>query len=618
MILDSYSKRLDFIVAIIGCIAGAAVATIAGITGASSTLEIGVAVLVASAIYLIFRNKMTLSPTPDLPASKSLGLSLHIVFFLTFAASMCLMHFSILRPQIYFLLTSISVAVVAAGILTAANKNCPGLLLLEIILIAFSLRYGLMYESHGFYGVDPWWHAILIEEWLNIGHSTFYTPSGYASYAVFPMMHLDVMATRLVTQLDPRDSLFCSIGLFYISSISFIFLFGRSLINKEVGLLGALFLSINVSHINTGVWIIPTSFGCAICAFVLWLIYSRKYNMAYASILIVVSVVLVLSHTAAAFITGTILASLIIGKTLSSKMLSYDIEKFNLSYSLVIFFWVVMLAWWIYTMYYPSRSFFEATFGWFADALKIDAQYTGIAYKTSDVPMAILNRMQFLLTIIFIIIGSLTMLLPTISNIRRMAVIAAILIVTGIVFIFPYIGIDNLFPGRWRAFIAVAAAPIVALGMFSLSRMFVGGVKNALFLVLIVFTFSAFSVNSFGVNTATPFYGADYMRDPFRYAFYETELSAVDSISAKYDGTITTDNYYGKLPFKTRIGLGRVNDLALKDEPVGLTVIRKYIYTHEFDAGGREPASTVFLNSFNSNKYNMVFNNSDVKAYSLR
>jgi len=122
-------------------------------------------------------------------------------------------------------------------------------------------------------------------------------------------------------------------------------------------------------------------------------------------------------------------------------------------------------------------------------------------------------------------------------------------------------------------------------------------------------------INSYGVNTRTPFYGEDYIQDPERYAFNESELSAIDSISEIYDGKITTDNEYRKLPFEGRVGLERVSSLSIEADSEGLVVIRKYIYTHQFAGGGSERESRDLLDSFSSSGYNMIFNNGEVKAY---
>ena len=94
-------KRLDIIGGIGGCLGGAVLAGAGYVAGEAGTLEIGVAVLVASAIYLLFRKRITGLSEPSLSAKTSLALVTHIVFFASFAASVYLAHSSLFRPPLY-------------------------------------------------------------------------------------------------------------------------------------------------------------------------------------------------------------------------------------------------------------------------------------------------------------------------------------------------------------------------------------------------------------------------------------------------------------------------------------------------------------------------------------
>lgn len=299
-------ERLDVMGGGIGSLAGAALAIGAYITGKSGTLEIGVAVSAASIIYLLFRKKIAGSTKPSITGSRPLTIILNIVFVSAFAASILIMQSSSYRPLSYFILTAVAIAAVAVEIISVNgdNKGQTGLILLKILLVAFSLRYGLLYESPGFYGVDSWWHAGWVEEWLRRGHIERNLPTGYAGYAEFPIMHLNVIAMRLISQIDPKASFFCAIGLFYIVSILFVFLLSQRLVNTKTGLLAALFLSFNLHHVSFGALLTPTSFGVSISAMMLWLSLKDKYGVANAAILILTSVVLILAHSLSIYCRG--------------------------------------------------------------------------------------------------------------------------------------------------------------------------------------------------------------------------------------------------------------------------------------------------------------------------
>lgn len=194
--------------------------------------------------------------------------------------------------------------------------------------------------------------------------------------------------------------------------------------------------------------------------------------------------------------------------------------------------------------------------------------------------------------------------------------VTAVLGLSVITFGFPYFGITNLISDRWLPFIMVLAAPIVAEGILVLSRLLNGEHKKAVFLVLIVFVFALFTLNSYGVNTYTPFYGADYPKDPYRYAFNQSEMTAADSILAMNLSQVTTDVNYLSLPFDGRTEPETMEPLGTNQEFTGLVVVRKYVYTHQYIIGDDKAEVDRLLNSLTGAKYNAVYDNGEVKAYS--
>ncbi len=614
---------MDILGGIAGCLLGAAIALVAHSSGDQGTLEIGLAVSIASAIYLLFRNRVASASNPSLTANRSFILILNIIFFCTFAASIYLMRSSTYRPLMYFILTSISVAIVAAEILCVRDKTMAWPILVKILLLAFSLRYGLLYELPGFYGVDPWWHSIMVETWLDNGELTRYIPfmNIWSDYVDFPMMHLDIMATRLITSLGPKDSLFFSVGLFYIVSILFVFLLGQRLVDTKTGLLAALVISFTEFHISWGAWLVPMALGVAIFSVILWLIFKASFTVSNISILIIMSFVLVLTHTIAAFAAAIAIALFAIANEAYKGMRGTSIYRMYIGSGFVALFWVILLARWFYSLRSPSRSFFDTAFGWFVDALRIDMEYVGTAFEPAEatvaMPLVFLNRVALWLFIGFTVIGSLVWLSRQAIDNRRVAIIASTLGLSVVCFAFPFFNIEVMLPGRWLVFIAVLGAVIVAEGILGLSRIFNGMVVRALIAVLIIFMFSMFMVNSFGINTCTPFYGEKYMQDPHRYAFTQSEMSAVDTITGIYDGTITTDEEYRKLPFQAAVGQ-RAVPFQPDVESEGMIVIRQYTYTHQFIKGCSQEQAMRLLYSFGSYEYHMVYNNGQVVGHMER
>lgn len=614
--LNNMGKRLDIIGGIVGCVAGAVIAGIGYLTGEAGTLEIGAVVLFTSTVYLLFRKRIASSPEPYLPAKTSLTLISHVMFFIAFAVSIYLSHSYLFRPPLYFLLTSICVAAVTVGILTSSGKTQTWVLLLEILLIASSLRFSLLYELPSLYGVDPWRHSAMVEEWVSAGHISNQTQYFFTEYADFPVMHLNIMITRVITLLNPKDSYYLSIGLFYVASIMFVFLLGRSLINAQIGLLAALLISINMSHISWGVLLVPSSFGICIYTAICWLIFKGKYDTPRNLIIIILFVTLAFTHAIPPFANAISLSLFYIANIVYRWLYKTDEGKMNISLNLPILFWMILFSTWIYASYSPGQSFLASVFGWFVTTLRTDVQLVGGAFEASATPLGPLNRVGFLIFVGFVVIGTLSWLWHKTINPRKVAIITGILGLAVIIFFLPFMNIMNLFPGRWLPFVSVLGAVVAAQGVMALSRLLSGRVMKASGTVLILFIISMFMINSHAANTITPFYGREYMQDPDRGALYASELSALKTFVEIYDGSITVDAPCRRvLMYDIRLGRERTRSFDIGGNNEGLIVVRKYSRTHPIIEGWSKEKYDHLLDSLEGLKYNTVYSNGEVKAY---
>lgn len=608
-------KRPDIIGSIGGCLGGAGLAILGYATEQTGTFEIGMVVLVASAIFLLFRKRMVNSSDPSLPANKSLALVIHIVFITSYALSIYAMHSSLFRPPVYFLLTSVSVAVVAVGILSTSGKNHTWPLLTEILLISFSLRFSLLYELPGLYGVDPWVHWTIIDDWLGTGHISPFTEIRFTKYVDFPVMHLNIMTMKLITFLGPKNSYYLAIGPFYVASTLFIFLLGQSLVNTRIGLLAALLISIDIFSISWGALLIPTSLGLGFFAAITWLIFKGTANPRHTLILIVLFVVLTLTHPLASLVTAIALTLYYIVNGLYRRRYQAGAENMNIRLNLVFLFWVIMLGNWAYSSVSPDRSFMSGVFLWLLTTLQTEVEFVGTAFSPSATPLGPLNRIGFLILIGLIVIGALFWLAQKVIGNRRLTVIITVFSLAAISFSLPFINIENLLTGRWLPFVSALGMIIAAEGVIALSRLLKGRILKSVGVVLILFLTATFMINSQAVNTLTPFYGEAYRQDPNRNAFFKSELNAAETITRIYDGRITTDGLYKESLFDTRFGPERVKSLDIDGENEGLVVIREYIYTHPTIDRYDEEKYDRLLASFDGSGYSTIYDNGGVKAY---
>lgn len=609
-------KKIDLIGGVSGCFIGASIIFVGHTIKTPSVVEIGVAILAASVVYLLFRRKLCdLTDKVSLPPNKSLTLILNIIFSFAFAASIFLAHTHLHRPQLYFLLTAISVATIAAETLLSPRKAQIWLILLKIVLVSLSLRGGLLYEFPGFYGVDPWFHMSVVKTWIDIGHIVAQSPTmlfgRYTSYAGFPVLHLEIMVTEMITGLNPKDSLFLSIGIFYVASIIFVFLVSQYLLGTAGGLLAALAICINQFHIVWGAWLIPTSLGVGIFAMILYFVFVGCSSVRNSLLLIIVLLALVLAHSLSAFVILCALIFVILAKVVCEKLCNGDTSKINIGCTLVTLFGVLMFAQWVYRFYEPSRSFLDVLLGGLFQSIRTGTRFTGTAFIPSDF---LLNRVGFLILMGLLVIGTLAWLHPSQISKAKIAIIAA----TGGLSIMTYaptaFNIENFIAGRWPVFVSIAGAPLIAQGVLSLSRLARGKVAKLLLVSLFLFVFSWFMINSAGVNLYTPFYGEQSL-DPVRYALTQSELKAVDTISQVYDGNITSDGHYVRMVLVERGGCRMPIYLDAETESEGMVVIRRYIYTHHFEIRHYEKLNQDFWTHFDGPAYNLIYNNNNVSAY---
>jgi len=185
--------------------------------------EFAITLLCISTVYLVFEKKLTENSTIIVPKMQLINIKvINISFFVFIIISNCLFYFNLYRPQIYFIAIVLCCVLIAFDILYTKSYIYSIWVLFKIFIIAFILRAHLLYEYPGFYGVDPWEHALWIRLLQEYGHVSLVSGLnlGYP-----PLFHIEVLISFLFTGLDLKNSFFFSIGFVYCIVIFFIFLF---------------------------------------------------------------------------------------------------------------------------------------------------------------------------------------------------------------------------------------------------------------------------------------------------------------------------------------------------------------------------------------------------------
>jgi len=261
----------------------------------------GIVSLLACLAYLGIRGRSSVTPSPIslVEAKPSTYLLLNILFCLLFSYSIISLY---LRPDLYtrpvgyFVSIALMVAILGVEILfLPSRRSCTYFALFKIILIALSLEWSQVLLFSGPVGVDPWWHQWFTTSMLDEGH----IPAGEL-YSQFPVMHLVVGATSLITDLSYKMSTMLSICLLHVvCNTMFMFLIGKLVHSARAGLMAALLLAVANFHIWLGYWTVPNTLAATLILIIIYLLFKVKGGKPVAGMaLALLSMgVLMLTHT---------------------------------------------------------------------------------------------------------------------------------------------------------------------------------------------------------------------------------------------------------------------------------------------------------------------------------
>ena len=222
--------RLDVLFGVLGIFIGTLVIYLS-YTMNLRQQDIGFAILIPCLIYLTLRWKL-IAPTHDyfIP-TKSITLLLNIIFLFAFTASIILLRLNLYyRPPLYFILVSIACAAIAVEIFYSNEKPQVWSVITKILLISLSVRAGIFYNFPALMGADIWGHMTYIQAIIDNGmilRNVESIPYSF-KYCDYPIFHLIITITQILTHTTLKNSLFLSIGFFAVVSTIFIYLIGKA------------------------------------------------------------------------------------------------------------------------------------------------------------------------------------------------------------------------------------------------------------------------------------------------------------------------------------------------------------------------------------------------------
>lgn len=548
-------RNIDVIAALIGMVAGIGVSGLNLIYSNEYLITMGPMLAIVCLGYLIFRRKLLGDSPEPADAGTTLTLAVNIIFWASFAGSVYSLSTEILhRPLIYFLLTSLSAAMIALQILYYRGKGTIWLVLFEILILSLSIRASAFWVFPTIPGADSWWHAEVVKDYVARGQifQQLSTTGGVNHYYSMPVMHLNVAITQMVTGIGYKAAMFLGASLPLLLSTVFVFLIGRWLVNDRVGLLAMLLLSLSDYHIRWGAEnIIAMSFGITLFTMILYLLMVRGSQAeVFRRVLItMLMIVLILTHTVSAFIMACFLLVAAIGSYIY-KFLYRDRnqgERSMLTFTLAELFIVAMLfhAMYIY-MIREGMSFFDSMTGWFYRSIMEKAEFLVTRAPSAATEWGqigpIMNISGYLLLLLWGIIGCLLWLSWKHHSKTKVGLIAAIVVMIGLPLSFPVFGISNIEPTRWPAFYYVILSIPAAVSILTITNRIRYQALRGFVSASIIFGFSFLMITNSVSNADSPVYAA-YLNE--RLVYTESEMAVAQWVISTYDGKIITDSRYG-------------------------------------------------------------------------
>lgn len=524
----------------------------------------------------------------------------------------------------YFILVSIFSCIIAFEI-WIYKKNTNSLtyiVLLQILILSASLRWGILYEFPGYVGVDPWHHSFLIENILQNGHMlppeyvASWTPfEDPASYTLFPFYHIAVSTESIVTSLPLKQSLTLSIGIFEIASLIFVFLITRHLINSKYGLFAALFVGLSNWHIVWGFWLIPMSLGIGFFSAIVYLIL-RHNDRRELILTLLFTVALTLSHTLSSFVLLVTFVIFFIVNVIQTRFKRIH-QLVDLRFLIVTS--TINITYWIFaTNFFVAATqrlvYFLSSFGSFGILSLASTTKSLIHYEYDNLGIYFL----YFLTIF----GSISWLNSKRSKTQysnKIALIISSAVLFCIIYGSLFLGLMLLLPERWFPFLFILASPAMANGLKQVIRS-INGKLRLTFVIIFVLFFSFTMITSGDANMDSPLF---YKEEVIQYSYKESEIYALQTIDQYYNGKIYSDTGYEFDDYAWWVLKRQIDDidfdvLDFTQLEEGVIILKKHVYKTEILLTSKNPIEELNNNYQKAlEMQNTIYDNGEIVIYTF-
>lgn len=513
-------------------------------------IHLFVIISAASLFYLLLREKIFLNiDYTIILKTNRIYIINHIVFILSLSFSIWLLWENLYyRPPLYFALVLITAASIISDIwyLNEEKNSSPYMILFKIIVLSLCLYAGIYWEFPGLIGADVWWHHQWIKETIELGHIT----EGYilrnSYYYMFPIFHQLGTINSILTSLSVRSSVFVSTGILMAISCLLVYLIGKIIINKKIALLAALIVPLTDWAIVFGTSVIPNTLGFFFFGVILFLIFhSERKTLSEIILIIILSIVLILTHTISAFIMLFTVSAIFLAIKIYKRTRQKNNNNYELvSLSFITLFGITMITRWMQNPPWGT-AFFDLTLSSLLKSLQTEIDLVIISPVQTGVPyiVSLLNGGAYFLLLFFGTIGALIYLHPRNRTELRVALIATLVSIILLPYFFMLIKLRNIVPERWFIFLYVPLSILATQGILSIFNIFKSNYVKIALVTLAVLSILTLMVINNPANSDSPwvYNGAE------RAGYTQSELVAIQTLSNMKCGCPKTDLPYGNI-----------------------------------------------------------------------
>ncbi|WP_396613785.1 hypothetical protein ACH9L7_18085 (plasmid) [Haloferax sp. S1W] len=446
----------------------------------------------------------------------------------------------------------------------------PSVLLSQVIVYAFVVRFAALYTTSGYIGIDIWSHTTFVEMVLEADSiSAINDIKYYAS----PLFHLVAAAATHLLNLSLRNALYLSLGVVMPLVPLFVYGTARLLIPLRWSLAAAALYAMGDQVVRWGIHLIPTSMGLLFflaCLYSLVRITHASERWRDFGLLVLFSTAVILTHQVSSFIMLVLLLSGFVAQVL----LQFDFFTENpdpLSFrgggsnpvnlaGLVGFNVGLIVFTWSLTPY-KGDTFLETVLSYlyvnlfnagFLSGVGGSGGSAGASGATGSAGQTLFSQLStyvteagFLLLIFAGIVGCLTVLKRSRATQTTYTFVGAIVVMLFVILGLPLFGIESFVPGRWIGFLYALLAIIGVVGFRHLSnRMSLKVVGVVLLLFMLVYPNVMIMSNDGAMDS--PVFSDQHER----LSYTDQELAAIETFgSARPTGE--GSELYTDLPYGT-------------------------------------------------------------------